>query len=53
MRVFETVNMVVEEISIGQTRTSSKKEYFVDDRTGKNLYVAKDLDEAKQWIAAQ
>lgn len=53
MRVFEFGNWRVEKVAIAQTRTSSRDEFFVDDLTGKNHYVAKSLDEAKQWILAQ
>lgn len=53
MRVYETAKYVVEKVAIPQTPGFSKDEFFVDDRTGKNHWVAKSLDEAKKWIHEQ
>lgn len=50
MIIFKFKNWRVDKVQIPQTRTNNRDEFFVDDVTGKNHYVAKSLYEAKRWI---
>ncbi len=50
MIVFTSGNWRVDKASIPQTPGSSRMQFFVDDKTGKNWRVFNTLEECKVWI---